>query len=140
MIRRADRWRRGSQVITTMWIIMMLMMMTRVRRMLSLVADNVVLERSRRHTVRAVGLGGRGGRSGGTVGRFLRRSDGRFMSASLSLLRLMRGVEILGLFLLSFLVRRPFVLKPCVEGLGRPFVGRGARNEAGRHDIVSHIG
>ena len=135
MIRCADRWRRGSQVITTM-----MLMMTRVRRMLSLVTGNVVLERSRRDTVRAVGLGGRGGRGGGTVGRVLRRSDARFMSASLSLLRLMRGVEILGLFLLSLLVRRPFVLKPCVEGLGRPFVGRGAWNEAGRHDVVSHIG
>jgi len=125
MIRRADRWRRGSQVITTMWI--MMLMMTRVGRMLSLVTDNVVFKRSRRHTVRAVGLGGRGSRGGGTVGRLLRRSDGRFMSASLSLLRLMRGVEILGLFLLPFLVRRPFVLKPCVEGLGRPFVGREGR-------------
>ena len=121
MIRRADRWRRGSQVITTMWI-MMLMMMTRVGRMLSLVTDNVVLERSRRHAVWAVGLGGWGGRGSGTVGMLLRRSDARFMSASWSLLRLMRGVEILGLFLLSFLVRRPFVLEPCVEGLGRPFV------------------
>jgi len=138
MIRRADRWRRGSQVITTMWI--MMLMMTRVRRMVSLVTNNVLLQRLWRHTVRAVGLGGRGGRGGGTVGRFLRRSDARFMSASLSLLRLMRGVEILGLFLLAFLVRSPFVLEPCVEGLGRPFVGRGARNEAGKHEVVSHIG
>ena len=54
------------------------------------------------------------------------------MSASLPLLRLMWGVEILGLFLLSFLVRRPFVLKPCVEGLGRPFVGREVRGETKR--------
>ena len=123
MIRCADRWRCGSQVITTMWI-MMLMMMTRVSRMLSLVTDDIVLERSRRHTVRAVGLGGRGSRSSGTVGKLLRRSNARFVSASLPLLRLMRGVEILGLFLLSFLVRRPLVLKPCVEGLGRPFSAR----------------
>ena len=131
MIRCADRWRCGSQVITSMWI-MMLMMMTRVHRMLSLVTDDdVVLEQSGRHPVWAVGLGGRGSRSGGTIGKLLRRSDARFMSTSLSWLRLMRGVEMLGLFLLAFLVRRPFVLKPCVEGLGRPFVGRGAWNKTG---------
>lgn len=103
MIRRADRWRCGSQVIMIMWI-MMLMMMTRVQRMLSLVTDNVVLERLRRHTVWAVGLRGRGSRGSGTVGRLLCRSSARFMSTSLTLLRLKRGVEILGLFLLSFLV------------------------------------
>ena len=74
MIRCADGWRCGSQVIMVMWI-MMLMMMTRVDRMLSLVTDNVVLEQSRRHTVWAVGLGGRGSRDSGTVGEFLGRSN-----------------------------------------------------------------
>jgi hypothetical protein len=126
MIRCADRRRRGSQVITIMWIMMLMMMMTRVHRMLSLVADNVVLERLRRDPVWAVGLRGRGSRGNRIVGKFLSRSSARLMSTNLSWLRLKRGVEILGLFLLSFLVRRPFVLEPCVEGLGRPFVGKGA--------------
>lgn len=130
MIRCADRWRCGSQVITSMWI-MMLMMMTRVRRMLSLVTDNFVLEQPRRHSVRAVGLRGRGSRPSGAVGGLLRRSDARFMSSSLSLLRVVRGVEMLSLFLLAFLVGRPFVLKPCVEGLGRPFVEGGAGTKRG---------
>ena len=125
MIRCADGCRCGSQVITIMWVMMlMMMMMTRVHRMLSLVADSVVLERLRGDTVRAVGLGGRGSRGGGTAGEFLCRSRARFMSANLTRLRLKRGVEILGLLLPPFLVRRPFVLKPCVEGLGRPFVAR----------------
>ena len=138
MIRCANRWRCGSQVITIMWIMMMvLMMMGRVERELSLVTGNVVLERLGGDAVRAVSLGGRRGRGGGAVGVFLCRSSGRFMSANLSLLRLKRDVEILGLFLLPFLVRRPFVLEPCVKGLGRPFVGEGAWGEDER---VSHVG
>ena len=125
MIRCADGWRCGSQVITIMWIMMLMMMMTRVQRMLSLVADNVVLERLRGYTVWAVGLGGGRSRGSRIIGKFLSRSSARLMSANLSRLRLKRGVEILGLFLLSFLVRRPFVLEPCVEGLCRPFIGKG---------------
>ena len=137
MIRRADRRRCGSQVITIMWIMMLMMMvMTRVHRMLSLVAGHVVLERSRGDTVWTVRLRGRGSWGGRAVGKFLPRSSARLMTANLSWLRLKRGVEILGLFLLSFLVRRPFVLEPCVQGLGRPFVGKGAWRE----ERVSHIG
>ena len=127
MIRCADGWRCGSQVITIMWIMMlMMMMMACVHRMLSLVTGNVVLERLWGDPVWAVGLGGRGSRGARVVGKFVSRSSARLMSANLTWLRLKRGVEILGLFLLSFLVRRPFVLEPCVEGLGRPFVGKGA--------------
>ena len=126
MIRCADRWRCGSQVITIMWIMMLMMMVTRVHRMLSLVTGNVVLERLRGYTVWAVGLGGGGSGGSRIIRKFLSRSSARLMSTNLSWLRLKRGVEILGLLLLPFLVRRPFVLEPCVEGLGRPFVGKGA--------------
>lgn len=55
MIRCADRWRRsGLEDTMIMWI--MKLMMTRVHRMLSLVADNVVLKRPRGNSVRAVGV------------------------------------------------------------------------------------
>ena len=107
----------------------MLMMMTRVHRMLSLVTGNVVFERLRGDTVWTICLGGRGSRGGCTAGMVLCRSSARVMSANLSFLRLKRGVEILGLFLLSLLVRRPFVLEPCVEGLGRPLEEKGACGE-----------
>lgn len=115
MIRCAEsRLRCGSQVIMIMWN-MMLMMMTRVDRMLSLVTDKVVVQLARGHSVRTVGVRRGRGRGSEAVRRLLARS--RFMSARLHWLR---GLEILGLFLLALLVRRPFVLEPCVESLGRP--------------------
>lgn len=109
----------------------MLMTMTGVHRLLSLVGDNVVFERPRGYTVWAVGLGGRGSRGSRAVGNILCRSGARFMSTNLTLLRLKRGVEILGFFLLSFLVRRPLVLKPCIEGLGRPLYERVCETKRG---------
>lgn len=107
-----------------MWIsvmlMMVMMMMSRVQRVLSLVAGDVVFKQLRGHSVWAFRLGGRRGRNNGTLRNVLRSNSARFMSAGCSLLRL-KGLLILGFFLFSFLVGSPFILKPGIYGLGRPF-------------------